>query len=154
MSNWAQRTKEQVAAVPLTKPAAAGGTAERYEVKITKIEAKAFKTGTIGFGVKYEGAGLERPVYQNYFSRLMNKDTGDLTDNVKGAVFTDKFLTACGLTSDERLAFPKLKTPSDAKAIEALNSLVGAEVVILTKDREYLGRVSKEVVAVFPIDRS
>lgn len=154
MSNWALRTKEQATAVPLTKPTPAGGAAERYEVKITKIEAKAFKTGTIGFNVKYEGAGLERGVYQNFFTRLMNKETGDLTDNVKGAVFTDKFLTACGLSSDERLAFPKLKTPNDAKAIEALNGLIGSQVVILTKDREYLGRVSKEVVAVFPIDRS
>jgi hypothetical protein len=152
-TNWAARTKQAVAAVPVSKPAPKGERGERFEGVIESIKAEAYKTGTIGFTVKLAVKGLERPVYTRYFTRLMNKETGDLTDNTKGAIFLDKFLTACGLTADERLAFPKVRTPNDEKAQEALNSLVGSELALYLVDREYMGKVSKEVKAVFPLTR-
>lgn len=156
-TNWAQRTKQDAAAIPVSKPAPKGDRGERFEARIEKVEAKVFKTGTIGFSVKYAVAGLERAVYANYFTRLMDKSTGDLVDNIKGAIFMDKFLTACGLTADERLAFPKLKTvtgPLAEAPVAALNSLVGAEVALYLVDETYEGKTRKSVKSIFPLDRS
>lgn len=152
-TNWANRTKAAAAAVPLAKPAPAGARGERFEGVVEAIKPEAYKTGTIGFSVKFAVKGLERAVYTRYFTRLMDKTTGDLKDNIKGAVFLDKFLTACGLTSDERLAFPTLRTPQHQEAIEALNTLVGSEVVLYLVDEEYMGKVKKEVRAVLPLAR-
>lgn len=154
VTNWSQRQKTDIKAVPTEKKAPSTDRGTRYEATVTKVEAKSFSTGTIGFNVKFNVQGLEKPVYTNYFTRIMDKTTGDLRDNSeKGKAMTSKFYAACGLTSEQQLAFPALRTPKDEKAVAALAALEGSKVALYLVDAEFEGRPKKEVRAVFPLDK-
>lgn len=145
--NWATRTKAATKEVPLTK--ATGDKGKRHTAVVESFTPKAYKTGSFGIEVKYSVAGLQRPVYENIVLTKLS-DSGTMEPTKYGESNLKRRLQAFGLDSDAINAFPIPRTPKDA-GNDAYN-LSGVNVAVYLVDEEYLGKPTKRVRAVFPIE--
>ena len=145
---WATRTKEATQAVPLTK--GGGDKGERRTAVVEAFTPKAYKTGSFGVELKYSVSGLKKPVYENIVLTKLT-DNGTMEPTKYGESNLKRRLQAFGLDSDAINAFPIPRSPKDA-GNEAYN-LSGTSVAVYMVDEEYLGRPTKRVRAVFPLDR-
>lgn len=144
---WATRTKVATQEVPLTK--STGDRGERRTAIVESFTPKSYKTGSFGVELKYSVAGLKKPVYENIVLTKLT-DNGTMEATKYGESNLKRRLQAFGLDSDAINAFPIPKSPKDA-GNEAYN-LSGASVAIYLVDEEYLGKPTKRVRAVFPLN--
>lgn len=147
MSNWAKRTKEATKSVPLTKSTGDKGT--RHTAVVESFTPKSYKTGSFGVELKYAVSGLARPVYENIVLTKLS-DSGTMEPTKYGESNLKRRLQAFGLDSDAINAFPIPKTPKDAG--NTAYNLAGVNVAVYLVDEEYLGKPTKRVRAVFPIE--
>lgn len=145
---WATRTKEETQKVPLTK--ATGDRGQRHVGVVESFTPKSYKTGSFGVEVKYSVKGLQRPVYENIVLTKMT-DSGTMESTKYGESNLKRRLQAFGLDSDAINSFPIPRTPKDSG--NSAYNLSGANVAIYLVDEEYLGKPTKRVKAVYPIER-
>lgn len=145
--NWATRTKTAAKEVPLTKSTGDKGT--RHTAVVESFTPKSYKTGSFGIEVKYSVSGLQRPVYENIVLTKLS-DNGTMEPTKYGESNLKRRLQAFGLDSDAINAFPIPKTPKDAG--NSAYNLSGVNVAVYLVDEEYLGKPTKRVRAVFPVE--
>ena len=143
-TNWANKTKEAVQAVPVSTQTKDRGT--RHRAVVDKVEAVAYKTGSFGIKIKYQVEGLERAVYENVVLRKPDTE-GNMQPTRFGEATLKRRLQAFGMTADEVNAFAIPKTVQQGAQ---LSTISGVPVAIYLRDREYLGKPQKDVASVFP----
>lgn len=149
MTNWANRGKAAIKAVPLSKGGAKkGDRGVRYEGTIVEAGTKTFSTGSFGITVGYQIEGMKYPVREN----IVLIDAKGAPTKYGLATLT-KRLQAAGNTSDRINDLPVLEAGKDAANAAILaDYLSGAAVAVYLVDREYMGKAKKDVRAVFPLD--
>lgn len=150
-TNWANRTKNAANVVPLNKKAtgtAARGT--RHEGAVELFELTVFKTGGYGYKIAYSANGVERKVYENLVLKTMSK-SGTLTPTAYGESTLKRRLAAFGLDADAINQFHIPQSPKDVGEGTSPN-FVGAPVALILIDEEYLGKPTKRVKAVYPLE--
>ena len=144
MTNWANRGKAAIAAVPLNKNGTNRG--ERFEGGITEAVAKTYSTGSTGITIGYSIPGNKFPIRENV---VLTDKAGVATKYGMSTLI--KRLQAAG-NSAERINQFALSTDDAKNALTLADYLVGAAVAVYLVDAEYLGKPKKEVKAVFPLD--
>lgn len=147
MSNWANRGKASVKAVPTTKTNADRGS--RHKGVVESFTPKSYKTGSFGVEIKYTVEGLERPVYENVVLTKMT-DKGTLEATKYGENSLKRRLQAFGLDSDAINSFPIPRTPKDAD--NSAYNFTGTPVIVYIKQEEYMGRPQNRVGSVFLVE--
>lgn len=142
MTNWANRGKAAVAAVPVTKQASGNNLGTRHIGIVESFEQTTFGTGSRGIKASYTIPGEKYPVNEYIVQKLFKE--GKLEPTKYGNSTRAKRLAALGLTSDQIN-----KLADDSLGDHVFN---GAKVAVYLVDEEYMGKPKKRVKAVFPLD--
>lgn len=138
--NLKQKLKEVPGKTATPREALAG----TYKARVESLTPTVFRSGAFGIKAIYAIAekGLEKyKVYDNFI--FIKKDG---KDNDAGYNTFKRLLMAAGLQSEQVLDF---NVPENADEFGDLPELTGAKVTLKLETREYEGRKTSEVKAVF-----
>lgn len=148
-TNWANATKSDAKAIPITKTKPDRG--ERANGIVEGFKPRSYSTGSFGVEISYTVEGVERKVYENIVLKTLDPKTGNFKPTQYGEQSLKRRLQAFGLDSDSVNNFPIPVTPQDAE--NGAYNFQGTHVVLYLGEEEYMGKPKKRVNAVFPQDK-